>query len=467
MKLTNTLSGKKELLPKPEKGKPLRIFVCGPTVYDFLHIGNARTYLVFDTFVKYLRSQKIKVKYLQNITDIDDKIIKRAQGEKVTPKTIAKRYKKIYFNSMKRLGITAVDIYAPATKYIPQIIKQVKTLIAKKHVYEIEGDGYYFDITTFKNYGKLARRTVAGAEDGVSRIDESISKRNRGDFCVWKFSRSGEPIWKTDLGAGRPGWHIEDTAISEHHFGPQYEIHGAGVDLKFPHHEAEIAQEESVSGKKPFVKLWMHVGSLMVDGKKMSKSLGNFIAIDDFLAKYPGEVLRLATLTHHYRSPMNYTEILVADHVKSWNTVREFIAKLEFIEKQKNPTVSKDRHNNSEIKKAEQSFHKALADDFNTPQALGILFEVMGKIQPNIWELSLKEAKEVSSVFKNLLESIGLSVLAQKIPREIKALVEEREKSRANKQFMQSDALRSRINELGFIVEDTPLGPFLCLKNPS
>lgn len=232
--LYNTLSQKKEIFEANKNGT--KLFVCGPTVYDYLHIGNARTFAFFDLFVRFLRNKGIKVKYLQNITDIDDKIIAKALQENSTPKEVAEKYTKIFMHDMKALHIKSVSIYAPATKFIPQIIKQVEGLIEKKHAYLIEGDGWYFDLKTFGDYGKLAKRTIEQAEDGVSRIDANEHKRNQGDFCLWKFSKSDEPTWSAPFGNGRPGWHIEDTAISEHFFGSQYDIHGGGLDLMFPHH---------------------------------------------------------------------------------------------------------------------------------------------------------------------------------------------------------------------------------------
>ena len=221
LRLYNTLSGKKEDLPVA-KGKKLRLFVCGPTVYDYSHIGHARTYLFFDFLARYLKLRGYKVFYLQNITDVDDKIIERAREEGKDPLEVAAFFTQEYLKDMKALGVTTVERYAAATKYIPEIISQVEKLIKKGFSYKIEGDGWYFNISKFKDYGRLSRRTTEQAEDAISRIDESVAKRNKGDFCVWKFSRSGEPSWKTPFGDGRPGWHIEDTAISEKYFGPQY-----------------------------------------------------------------------------------------------------------------------------------------------------------------------------------------------------------------------------------------------------
>ena len=268
--LYNTLSGEKESFTIPRR--TLRLFVCGPTVYDRSHIGHARIYIFFDVFAAYLKSLKARVFYLQNITDIDDKIIRRAKESGKEPLALAKELTRAHFADMKKLDVRNVTKYVPATKEIPTIIKQVAALIAKGVAYEIAGDGWYFDVSKFPEYGKLSRRTTEQAEDGVSRIDESINKRNRADFCLWKFKRDGEPSWKAPFGDGRPGWHIEDTAISEKYFGPQYDLHGGGLDLKFPHHEAEIAQQEALSGKK-LVKYWMHSGLVAVEGQKMAKSL--------------------------------------------------------------------------------------------------------------------------------------------------------------------------------------------------
>ena len=346
MRLYNTLSGQKEELERPA-GRPLKLFVCGPTVYDFSHIGHARTYIFFDVLVRYLRSKNYGISYVQNITDVDDRIINRAKENGEGPLALAQRFARAYFDDMKALGIRSVDRYAPATHFIKEIVAQVQLLQKKGFAYEIAGDGIYFDITKFPDYGGLSHRTAAGAEDGVSRIDESVAKRNRGDFCLWKYPKStvkapfyrrtlvtkdGEPIWKTPLGWGRPGWHIEDTAISVKYFGPQYDIHGGAMDLKFPHHEAEIAQAEAAYGKRPFVKIWVHTGFLTVRGEKMSKSLGNFITIGDFLKDHSANALRYIALAAQYRSPIDYSDALAQTAEMALKGVRSFISKLAFVE---------------------------------------------------------------------------------------------------------------------------------------
>ncbi len=502
MKLYNTLTEKKEALPVPldlvaggdrARGKPLRMFVCGPTVYDAPHIGNMRTYAAFDIFARYLKFQKIKFFYLQNVTDVDDKIIRRAREEKISPFDLAKKVEKLYHEAEKSLGIKSVTKYARASEYIPQIITQIKTLIEKGFAYKIEGDpptgqagGYYFDISKFSDYGKLAKRTVSDAEDGVSRIDESIAKRNKGDFALWKLHHGtpsinsgnkegliknpmiidGEPLWHTEFGLGRPGWHIEDTAITEKFFGPQYDLHGGAVDLKFPHHEAEIAQQEAASGKKPLVKLWMHTGFLLADGKKMSKSLGNFITISAFLQKYSAEVFRHIVASHHYRSPLNYTDDLAEQSKNALSGLQEFAAKLDLISK-KGGAVSKvvpclpaDRLRQArEIMR--QNFIKAMDDDLNTPGALAVIFVFINANQKDIWNAPKSEAKEIKKILAELLDVLGISFEAEGLPSAMKKLLSEREKKRANKDFAGADHLRTEIERAGYKVEDTSLGPLV------
>jgi cysteinyl-tRNA synthetase len=301
----NTLTGKKDLI-KPINGKKINLFVCGPTVYDYSHIGHARNYLVFDSFVKYLKYSGFSVFYLQNITDIDDKIIARARERGVSVKDLAVAFEKEYLKDMKALGINSVSKYARATSHIKEIISQIKRLNEKGFAYKIEGDGIYFDISKFKRYGKLSGRTALGAEDAVSRIDYSSKKKNRGDFCLWKLKQEGaEPSWPSPFGDGRPGWHIEDTAITEKFFGAQYDIHGGARDLIFPHHEAEVTQMESISGKSPMVKYWMHVGFLTVNGQKMSKSVGNFITISDFLKRCPPNYFKFFVAKNLWSPPID------------------------------------------------------------------------------------------------------------------------------------------------------------------
>jgi len=457
IKVYNTLTQKKEVL-RPRKDKEIKMFVCGPTVYDFSHIGHARTYISFDVICKYLRQRGYKVFYLQNITDIDDKIIKRAKEENVSWKTISRKFEKEYFKDMKVLKIDSVNKYARATDHIKEIISQVKRLLEKGFAYKIS-DGIYYDISKFKDYGKLSKRTVLQAEDAVSRIDESVEKRNKGDFCLWKFSKPDEPKWKSPFGKGRPGWHIEDTAITEKYFGPQYDIHGGARDLIFPHHEAEIAQMEAISGKAPMVKYWLHTGLLTIRGQKMSKSLKNFITIREFLNKYPPRLLRFFVIKHHYRSPIDFDEEKLLQTKKELEKLDEFVEKInksEFkIKKSKSPI---------DVKKYEKKFILAMDDDFNTPMAVGILFELIRKANQRISRglLTQRETENILSFFKKVDQIFGFIFFKkpkEKIPQKIIELVKEREKLRKEGNFKKADEIRAMIKEMGYWIEDTKEGP--------
>ncbi len=473
MLIYDTLSGEKKLLKKTKKS--LKLFVCGPTVYGDSHLGHARTQVAFDSIVRYLRSRGYRIRYLQNITDVDDKIIARAREERTHPLTLAKKFEKSYREDLKALGVTQINTFARASDFIPQIVRQARTLLKKGYAYTIEGQGIYFDIKKFKDYGKLARRSVAAAEDGVSRIDEADKKRNKGDFCVWKFVKTepaicnlqsaiinGEPAWKSPFGWGRPGWHIEDTAITERFFGPQYDIHGGGLDLKFPHHEAEIAQQEAASGKTPFVKIWMHAGLLRINDKKMSKSFGNFISIKEFLRRDNPDAFRFLVLSHHYRSPANYSEVFSKDAKESVHTLRDLLKKLAFVVRRKrfDPAMGGVK---PRIQKATQAFHEAMEDDFNTPVALAALFTFARDTNKEIWSLSGKDAKAASLFIIKTLECLGITLRPEKTPKHLEKLARRRELSRVHKHFIQADALRKKIEGLGYMVEDTPLGP-LVLK---
>ncbi len=452
MEIYNTLSRKKENFPSPDEQKKIRLFVCGPTVYDDAHVGHARTYLFFDFFASYLRSLGYAVNYLQNITDIDDKIIARAAERNMAPADLAQLFTDSYKDNMRALGVDAVTTYAPATDFISQIAAQVERLIDKGFAYKIDGDGWYFDIAKDEDYGKLSGRTAAQAEDGVSRIDDSDAKRNRGDFCLWKFSKPNEPVWQTSLGPGRPGWHIEDTAISEYYFGPQYDVHGGADDLKFPHHEAELAQQESASGLKPFVRWWMHTGFLLVNGKKMAKSAGNFVTIKEFLRTQPPEVLRWIMLAHHYRSPVDFSETLVAQARAALGNLYERFAILS------DGGIADD---GPDVEVWRDRFHASLGDDLNTPQALAVVFDLL-----KTEGLSPSGKRRLILEFDAVLK-LGIAAHAadmQDIPPEISEKLKRYEQFRIDKQFVQSDALRKEIESLGYEVRDTAEGSRVAKK---
>ncbi|MBI2062986.1 MAG: cysteine--tRNA ligase [Candidatus Yanofskybacteria bacterium] len=459
MQIYNTLTRQKEEF-KPAEPKKVKMFVCGPTVYDYIHVGNARTYTVFDVVAKYLRHKDYDVEYIQNITDIDDKIITRALDLGRDPLDYAKDYADLFLEDIKKLGIDSVSHYEPATKNIDQVIKQVQTLIKKSNAYKIEGDGLYFDLKTFPEYGKLSGRTVEMAEDGLSRIDDNPNKRNRGDFCLWKFSKPEEPGWDSEFGYGRPGWHIEDTAITEKYFGPQYDLHGAGADLMFPHHEAEIAQQESASGLKPFVRYWMHAGFLVNKTQKMSKSLGNFMILREALKNYSPEVLRFYFLSSHYRSPLDYNEELLKQAEAATNRLAEFISRLKSAQNSLGSSATKL----DMVGKIKENFEKEMDDDFNTPRAISHIFDLVRTVNPMIdsGKLDKDDSKKIIGLLNNINKVLGIiPEKIQEIPAEIQKLASERETARQQKDFTRADELREQIKNLGYEVEDTNYGALI------
>ena len=452
MQLYNSLTRKKEPSnPKPDER--VNLFVCGPTVYDHSHLGHARTFLIYDAFVKFARSHfGWNFFYVQNITDIDDKIINRSREENTTPSELASRFTEEYYRDVRELGITAVDVYAPATDYIPEIVSQVERLIKKGFAYKVENDGYYFDISKFSSYGKLSGRTAEQAEDAVSRIDESVKKRNRADFALWKFSGPDEPGWETSLSFGRPGWHIEDTAITEKHFGFTYHLHGGALELIFPHHEAEIAQMESLSGISPMVKLWMHAGVLTINGQKMSKSLGNSITIRDFLKNDSPEALRMLVFSAHYRSPLDYTDSALAEANARLERIKEFWRKLQEVINTASPFPSKDFVN---------GFWKALEDDFNTPKAFATLFDLITETNRFLdsHTLSKNDAQTLLDFFKDVNDIFGIIPIETPVPEDIRTLAEKREQARSDGDFQEADRLRELIIKSGYQIDDTNGGP--------
>lgn len=431
LKIYSTLSRKKESF-KPLKGKKVNLFVCGPTVYDYSHLGHAKTYVQFDMIAKSLKFLGYNVFYLQNITDIDDKIINRANEQEIQWKDLAAKYREYYFEDMVSLGVDSISKYANATDYMNEIVSQVKRLLEKGYAYKIS-DGYYFDLKKDKDYGKLARRTALGNDDSVSRVDENDEKRNSGDFCLWKFKKNNEPSWKTEIGEGRPGWHIEDTAITEKEFGPQYDIHGGATDLIFPHHEAEIAQMESLSGKVPLVKYWMHTGFLKINKEKMSKSLGNFSTIRDILKNYPSGVLRYLFASGHYRKPLDFSKKSLDNAKNSYERLQNICENL--------------KDDGKENKVYLKEFEESINNDINLPEALQVM-----------WKILRDEGAEGKyGVLRKMDEIFGFKLFERekiKIPSEVKSLLKKREKARNEKNWKESDSLRDEMKELGFLVLD-------------
>ncbi len=439
--LLNTLSKKKEEFI-PIVDKKVNVFVCGPTVYDFPHLGHAKTSTQFDFIVKYLRYRGFDVMYVQNITDIDDKIINRSRERGVLWSNLAREFENIYIEDMKALGNDSVSKYARATDYIEEIVKQVKVLLEKGFAYRIS-DGIYYEVSKFTEYGKLSGRKELQANDSISRIDENKEKRGWNDFCLWKISKEGEPFWETELGKGRPGWHIEDTAITETLFGPQYDIHGGAVDLIFPHHEAEISQMEAASGKSPMVRYWLHTGFLNINSEKMSKSKGNFKTIRQALGQYNFRVLRFLFLSSHYRSTIDFTNTILEQSKNSLQRIQEFVNKID-----KN---YEDQDEKKVVEELKIKINNALGDDFDTPTAFAVLFEFIrsqntkGVTGKYVYEYFI----ELNS-FLNILE-----FKEEEIPQEIRDLAEKRLKAKLNKDWGEADRLREVIKEKGYLVEDT------------
>lgn len=431
IRIYNSLTRKKEVI----KSKILKLFVCGPTVYDYSHIGHARIYVFFDSFVRFLRNAGSKVKFLMNITDIDDKIINRAKEENKKPLLVARKFEREFIKDIEKLKIK-IDILARASEHIGLIIKQIEALIKKGYAYITPSGSVYFRTRKFRNYGKLSRQDI----NELKNIESSEEKEDPLDFALWKGKKDdSEPNWKTPWGYGRPGWHIEDTAITEKYFGVQYDIHGGGIDLIFPHHECEIAQQESASGKSPFVKIWMHVNLLYVNGEKMSKSLGNFIAIRDFLKQYPARFLRFFILSHHWRSIIDYNENTLKDLENKYFKINEFLAK-KFSGKLKNIN----------LKNFEKRINESLNDDFNTAKTINILLELINKC-----EKENSYPPEVYQLFKKL-DKFFLCFLPWKpINKATLQLIKKREELRLKKDFKKADFIRENLKKKFIFLEDT------------
>lgn len=451
MKLYNTLSRKVEEF-KPLTNNQVNFFVCGPTVYDYSHIGHAKTYIQLDVLARTLRHSGYNLHYLQNITDIDDKIIARAAEKQIPWQELSREFESAYYHDMETLGNTSVDQYARATDHLPEIISQVERLMAAGNAYKT-ADGIYFEVSTFPDYGKLSGRRAVQENDAQSRIDQSEQKRGWNDFALWKFSKPGEPTWEAPFGQGRPGWHIEDTAITEKYFGQQYDIHGGAIDLIFPHHEAELTQMEALSGKTPFVQIWVHPGFLTIDDKKMSKSLGNFFTIREVLNKGFGPMaVRLLMLQAHYRSTISF----------SWKSLQAAQNRL------------KDLHALAALRwQARHLAHDAgtftleevptllletLQDDLNTPGALALLSQVSTQLQTVLLEQDMLDHFETMLKGIDKLLGLQLSEVAD-ISDEHKQMINEREYARSNQDWQKADELRDALSASGIGLRDTAEGP--------
>ena len=465
MKVYNTLSGEKEeFLPQ---GDEVKMYVCGVTPYDHCHFGHAMSYIAFDVIRRYLRFRGYQVKYVQNITDIDDKIIGRANKLGISPRELAEKYTNGYFEDMDALNIERADIYPRATEEIPKIIEVIQALIDKGYAYPAEGS-VYFRVRNVADYGKLAHRTLESMMAGA-RVEPGEDKEHPLDFALWKASKPGEPWWESPWGRGRPGWHIECSAMSLKYLGDTLDIHGGGQDLIFPHHENEIAQSESFTGKKPFVKYWLHNGLVQLGEDKMSKSLGNLITIKQALEKYSPDAIRVFVLSSHYRSPLTYSEEALGAAEGGAERIARVISRDD-------PTGGVEEALNAEP--YQKQFIEAMDDDFNTPQALAILFDLARAInQAADSGLGFQEAKRVLLSLAREVLGLRLDVIIvvptahltlttfaptvvigeQPTPEaeaRVSRLIEERNRLRKAKQWQQADQLRAKLGELGIVLED-------------
>jgi len=455
----NTLTRRFEPF-EPLVGRRVFMFVCGPTVYDYSHLGHARTYVFYDTLARLLRKLGYSLFYLQNITDVDDKIVNRAAEEGRDPIELAREFESYYYEDMRALNITSVNLYARASDYLKEIFEQIEALIKLGKAYVTES-GVYFDITTFPDYGKLSGQRPE--ELRVHRIEPDPTKRNPGDFALWRNRPREEFGWDSPWGYGRPGWHIEDTAISIRHFGKQYDIHGGAIELAFPHHEAEIAQAESFTGEKPFVKYWIHTGLLTVEGEKMSKSLGNFVTIRDALRKYDANTLRLFLLSRHYRSPIDFRWEYLEQARSSYERIVNCLE--NFKELEIGEGGDEEREFLSRVRERRSSFYKRMLDDVNTAEALGELYELVSDVNSfsgRGGRISEAGRNEVISTFSELLDLLGLRIEEGPDTSMLHALIslilDVREDLRRRKEYELADEIRGRMRELGIDVQDTPKG---------
>ena len=456
MKIYNTLSRKKEEFITIEKNRA-KIYVCGPTVYNFIHIGNARPIVVFDVLRRYLLYKGYKVDFVSNFTDIDDKIINKANEEGVDFKEITEKYIACYKEDCKDLNVMdSQTIHPKATEYVSQMIDFISGLIKKDAAYIVQGD-VYFDISKAKNYGNLSKKNI---EDLIAgrRVEKNLNKRSPLDFVLWKAKKEGEPYWESPFGEGRPGWHIECSVMAKTILGDTIDIHAGGEDLQFPHHENEIAQSETLNEKR-FANYWMHNGMINVDNKKMSKSEGNFFLVRDIKKAYDLEVLRLWILSSHYRNPINFTKEILDMNKNSLERLYNAKEKLEGYIKYSKSLKLEDEVV-EKVDNFRKNFEQKMDDDLNTADGLSEIFELVSFINTDLSSENSKESLEYTlKTLKDLTEVLGLLYKEKEIiPENVKKLAEDRKIAKKNKDFALADKLREEIENLGFEIKDTREG---------
>ncbi|MBI2305291.1 MAG: cysteine--tRNA ligase [Chloroflexi bacterium] len=443
VKVFNTISGQKEEFTP--LGPSVTMYVCGVTPYDAMHVGHAMSYISFDAIRRYLEFRGHRVKHVQNFTDVDDKIIARARERGLSPQELAETYILQYYADTAALNIRPAHLYPRATQEIPQIIHIVSQLISQGYAYAVAGD-VYFRVSRFPRYGRLSKRRQEDMEAGA-RVEVSEAKENPSDFALWKASKAGEPAWLSPWGDGRPGWHIECTAMALHYLGETVDIHGGGQDLVFPHHENEIAQSEAFTGKEPFVRYWIHNGLLLMDEEKMSKSLGNLVTVKEVLSRHSADALRLLVLSSHYRSPLRYTEAALAGMERG-------------VERLRQAAVSGPAQGEI-LEEYQEQFMAAMDDDFNTPQAVAVLFDLAREI--NRGQEAGAPVVKAKATLRRLAGVLGFtleetSLAAPLVEPLIQLLVQVRGELRKARQWALSDTIRSQLEELDIALEDTSQG---------
>ncbi|GAA0079308.1 cysteine--tRNA ligase [Clostridium sp. CTA-5] len=459
MKIFNTLTRRKEEFIPITEGK-VKMYVCGPTVYNFFHIGNGRTFIVFDTIRRYFEYRGYEVSFVQNFTDIDDKMIKKANEEETTVKNIGDKYIEEYYKDADGLNIERATVNPRATEYITDIIEFVKSLVDRGFAYEINGD-VYFSTKKFNEYGKLSGQNLDDLQAGA-RINVDERKNDPMDFAIWKAQKPGEPAWESPWGPGRPGWHIECSCMAKKILGETIDIHGGGMDLAFPHHENEIAQSEALTGEN-LANYWMHSAFVNVDNKKMSKSLNNFFTAREILEKYDADVVRFLMLSGHYRIQINFSQDLLESAKASIERLYNCINNLENLIDE----VNNDRISEEEVvylkslDKYRDKFIEKMDDDFNTADAISVLFDLTKDINSNVGINSSKELCEKSLlVIRELGKPLGIlqESTKQDLDSEIQALVDQRQQARKDRDFALADKIRDDLKNRGIVLEDTPQG---------
>lgn len=460
MQIYNSQTRRKEEFVPLHPGK-VGIYACGPTVYDYFHIGNARPFITFDVLRRHLEREGYQVTFVQNFTDIDDKMIRRANEEGISVKELGDRFIKAYYEDAAALGIRHATVHPRATEHMGQIITLIQSLIDSGHAYASGGD-VYFRVASFPSYGQLSGQTVEEREMGASdRLDVDTDKQAPEDFVLWKGQKPGEPAWESPWGMGRPGWHIECSAMSMTYLGDTLDIHCGGKDLLFPHHENEIAQSEASTGH-PYVRYWMHNGFINIDNEKMSKSRGNFFTIRDIAKSYDLEAVRMFMLSAHYRSPINFSRDQIEAAASSLE--RLYIARdqLRFLSEkgEDRPLNEEETGFLSRLREYERRFTQAMNDDLNTAGAMGVLFELVKDANTELSVSSSKATAEAAlTSLQSLTEVLGLlQKRADELPAEVAELVERRAQARKDKDWKLSDQLRDQIKGMGYLLEDTPQG---------